>query len=556
LPLFAACARAPRRALQTGRPPSHKRSHENPTPAKKYCPLSLRQNIAFGAATAAYQVEGGWNAKGKGPSIWDRFVRPSEKGGCGCIAEGATGDVAADHYTRFQQDVDLMRSLGIRHYRFSISWPRLMPQGAKGTPVSKEGVAFYKALVKSLRQAGITPVATLYHWDLPHALQEKYGGFAAENPERFAEDFAAYADAAFGALSGGEAGVDEWITFNEPISICSLGYGIGIFAPGSMGGKAGEHKCGHALLLAHAAAAKVYNAKYRARSNGKGKLSIALDGKYGKPWSSNSPADKKAADAFTLFQFGWMADPLYFGDYPQEMRRAYDASSGAQLPAFTEKQKADLKASKPDALSLNFYTSYWVKAPDGGVIDAAGKIARAGKVPFNVTYGEGPGGAKIGPVAASGWLFVTPDAFGQTLEWLSKRYGSPEIWVTENGVSVEKEDTLVPPAVLRDSFRVNYFDKYLGAMCRVMAKADSKVRVTKYFAWSVSVAFFAGGFGWCWTGERNTRTTTLAKKTNPFPPFFPSSTPTNNNSSWTTWSGSTATQNGLASSGSTTNPAP
>jgi beta-glucosidase len=419
-------------------------------------------------------------------------VRPREQGGCGCVAEGATGDVAADHFNRFREDIALMQSLGIRHYRLSLSWPRLIPQGVVGkggggkngtlaAGVSAEGVAFYKTLVRALRAASITPVATLYHWDLPHALQDAYGGFAAEDPTRFAADFAAYADVAFSELSGPGL-VDEWITFNEPISICSLGYGQGIFAPGVKGGKDGEHRCGHALLLAHAAAAKVYNEKgYRARSGGKGKLSIALDGKWGRPWAPNDASDLKAADAFTLFQFGWMADPLYFGDYPPEMRRAYGSKS---LPFFTEKQRADLRASKPDALSLNFYTSYWVKNPDAM---KNGAQAPAGTIPYNVTYGWGPGGAKIGAQAASSWLFVAPDAFRSTLEWLSARYGSPEIWVTENGVSVKGEHEARPPAVLRDAFRVDYFSRYLGALCRAVSSPASgvKVNLTKYFSWSL-----------------------------------------------------------------------
>jgi beta-glucosidase len=396
--------------------------------------------------------------------------------------------VAADHYNRFLEDVKLMKDLGIKHYRFSISWPRLLPQGAKGSRVSPDGVRFYKELVRALRAARIEPVATLYHWDLPQALQDKYGGFAAQDPNVFAEDFANYADVAFRELSG-PGMIEEWITFNEPISICSLGYGSGIFAPGSKGGKQGEHRCGHALLLAHAAAAKVFNAKYRARSPaGKAKLSIALDGKYGKPWDEDNAADRKAADLYTLFQFGWMADPLFFGDYPQEMRRAYK-TTGADLPTFTEQQKRDLKAAKPDALSVNYYTSYWVRRPEEAVMARDGRILTTGKIPYNATYGNGPGGKKIGPVAASEWLFVTPDSFGQTLQWLSARYGSPEVWVTENGVSVEGEGETQPPAVLRDSFRVGYFRDYLASMCKAMTGGGAKVRVTKYFAWSVSFWF-------------------------------------------------------------------
>lgn len=464
---------------KNAQPETNQKTKQHETkPKQQNSPLDLRSKIAFGAATAAYQIEGGWDADGKGPSIWDRWVRPRDQGGCGCVAEGATGDVAADHYNRFRDDVALMQSLGVKYYRLSISWPRLVPRGVVGEGgggVSAEGVAFYKSLIRALRAAGIAPTATLYHWDLPQALQDAYGGFAAADPARFAADFAAYAEVAFRELSGPGL-VDEWITFNEPISICSLGYGTGIFAPGSAGGKEGEHRCGHALLLAHAAAAKVYNDQgFRARSGGKGRLSIALDGKWGRPWSPSDGADAKAADAFTLFQFGWMADPLYFGDYPPEMRRAH----GGSLPRFTERQRADLRAAKPDALSLNFYTSYWVKAPD---VAKQGKPVPAGSLPYNVTYGNGPDNAKIGPVAASSWLFVTPDAFASTLTWLSRRYGSPEIWVTENGVSVEGEHEGRPPAVLRDGFRVDYFRRYLGAMCRAVAGG---ARVTKYFAWSL-----------------------------------------------------------------------
>ena len=183
------------------------------------CTTAMRKRIAWGVATSSYQIEGAWDADGKGLSIWDTFTDPAK----GEIAGNATGRVAIDHYHRYQADVKLMRKLGIKTYRLSVSWPRVVPSGAAGSGVNAKGIGFYKNLVKALKAAGITPVVTLYHWDLPQALQDKYGGFMSP---KLAADFAYYADAVFGALE--PLGVKWFLTFNEPMSICNLGYNNGV----------------------------------------------------------------------------------------------------------------------------------------------------------------------------------------------------------------------------------------------------------------------------------------------------------------------------------------
>ncbi|GBF91257.1 beta-glucosidase [Raphidocelis subcapitata] len=427
-------------------------------PPPESCPEQLRESIVWGGAASAYQIEGGWDADGKGPSIWDTFT---QKGGE--TEFNMTGNVANDFYNRWPEDVATMKRLGVKTYRMSIAWARIVPSGLAGSPVNPAGVAFYRTLITELLKAGIVPAVTMFHWDLPQGLQDKYGGFHAAGPE-FQDAFVYYADVLFRELG---PLVNLWMTFNEPLSICELGYGIGIFAPGIKAGHPGQYKCGHNLLLAHAKTYRLYREKYYAQQ--KGKISMALDGKWGYPWS-DKPEDKAAAQAWVEFSYGWMADPAYFGDYPASMR----AAMGAALPKFTPEQSAMLKGSM-DYFAVNFYCGYFVKAPKPG-----------SALPFE-TSSKGPDGEWVGEPSDSFWLFRTPDGLRKTLVWLDRRYSvdgrKVEFTISENGVSGPGEDVKELPGVLNDQYRLRYYSSYLDELCKAIT-VDG-VKFTTYWAWSL-----------------------------------------------------------------------
>ncbi|GBF90818.1 beta-glucosidase-like [Raphidocelis subcapitata] len=430
-----------------------------PPPAPGNCTPELRRRIGWGVATAAYQVEGGWDEGGRSPSVWDVFAHKP-----GTTAGGATGDVACDMYHKYEEDFELMARLGIRHYRLSLSWSRLLPQGGAGTPVSPEGLAFYNRLIDAMLARGIEPYVTLYHWDLPQVLQDAYGGFL--DGARFVPDFAYYAAAAFEAFGGR---VKNWITFNEPWVVCKLHYGDGTFAPGIPFGLAGQYACGHTLLLAHAAAAALYARQYYKPSQ-RGRLGVALSMTWHEPGSA-SEADARAAQNARDSEIGWFADPLFGGDYPESLRRTV----GAALPAFSDAERAAFAAHPLDFLGINFYTA---------------RYAFSDGTPWGFAPSEtDAAGAPIGPRAQSSWLLVVPWAFRRLLLYVSGRYGGPEVFVTENGVSVPGEAGVADPAAAaRDAFRTDFYRGYLDSLCTAVAEGAN---VTRYFAWS-----FMDNFEW------------------------------------------------------------
>jgi beta-glucosidase len=343
------------------------------------------------------------------------------------------GDVAVGHYHLWREDVALMKALGLRHYRLSIAWPRVLPGGGRGTAPNAAGLAWYRALLLELRAAGISPVVTLYHWDLPQALQDAYGGFL---DGQLADDYAYYADVVFGAL--GDL-VGHWLTFSEPMSICQLGYGIGVFAPGVAGGARGQYRCGHTLLLAHAKAVQLYRQKYQAAQGGR--IGMAVSGHWGRPHNASRPADADAVEAYLQFQIGWMADPLWRGDYPQAMR-----DTQPDLPALDDEARALLLGSA-DFLALNVYTAHFVRA--------APEDAPAAQQ-FEEMLTDA-GGAAPGNASDVFWLYSAPDAMRGLLGWASARYGRPEIWVAESGVPAPGEAGRPLHDALSDGFRVEYY---------------------------------------------------------------------------------------------------
>ncbi len=396
---------------------------------------ALSQRFLWGAATAAYQIEGAAFEDGRGESIWDRFCRTPGK-----VANGDTGDVACDHYHRYRDDVALMRSLGLDAYRFSIAWPRLFATGSG--PLNPKGVAFYDRLVDELLQAGIEPFATLYHWDLPQPLEDAGGWPNIETAERFAD----YAAACFEALGDR---VSNWITINEPWCVASLGYVQGAQAPGKTDESLG-FLAGHTLLAAHGRAVQRFR-------------EICPDGSIGitinpSPFHpvTDSPADRSAA-ARSNESNGWFLDPIYFGDYPAVMREAH----GNLLPEFTDDQRTAV-GSPVDFIGLNYYFRGVVADdPDG---------------PGLRTRWAPPSG---NDETAMGWE-IYPDGLAEILHWTADRYGNPLVYVTESGAAFE--DTVSADGRIHDAQRRAYLESHFRAALRAR---DAGVRLGGYFVWSL-----------------------------------------------------------------------
>jgi beta-glucosidase len=389
----------------------------------------------WGSATSAYQIEGSPLADGAGPSIWQRFVRTP-----GMVRDGDTGDVACDHYRRYADDVKLMRELGLKAYRFSIAWARVLPEG-RGR-VNPQGLGFYDRLVDTLLENGIEPLATLYHWDLPAALDDR-GGWL--NPD-VAGWFADYAAVVFRALDGR---VKTWATLNEPWVVTDGGYLHGALAPG--------HRnlfeapiASHHLLRAHGAAVQAYRAEGRHRVG----LVVNIEPKYP---ASDDPADLAAtarADAYMNRQY---LDPVFHRRYPEKLREVF-GEAWPDWPA----ADFDLIAQPIDFLGVNYYTRSVTRHDD-----AAWPVRAAG-VKQRATHTE------------TGWE-VYAQGLTDTLTWVRDRYGNPPVYVTENG-SAFYDPPVAEGDVLHDPLRVDYLRKHLRALHAAIAQGCD---VRGYMAWSL-----------------------------------------------------------------------
>lgn len=323
-----------------------------------------------------------------------------------------------------------------------------MPTGRK--PVNQAGVDFYKQLVDTLKKNGIEPAVTLYHWDLPQALQDE-GGW--QNKEVVVPAFAEYSDVMFDALGDK---VKMWYTINEPWSSAVLGHGLGTFAPGIKDQTKAVYEAGHHQLLAHAAAAKIYREKYQQKQQGK--IGIVLSTQYKEPKCDSNPNDVAAAERNLQFYLGWFASPIFKGDYPEVMKER----AGERLPAFTDAEKADVKGSA-DFLGLNTYSSSLVTSKDSA---GGGYFA---------DMGTSSSGDPAWPKGESSWLYIAPTGMRKLLQWVKKEYDSPIVYITENGVDVAGESSLVEGAALDDDARVTYLQDYLAEVAK--AKKYDKVDV-------------------------------------------------------------------------------
>jgi len=439
---------------------------------------SADPDFLWGSATASYQVEGAVHEDGRGDTVWDIFSHTPGK-----VANGDTGDVADDSYHRYQEDIDILKNMGLNSYRFSIAWSRIFPDG--DGEINQAGVDHYNKVIDALVKADIVPFATLFHWDTPLALEARYGGWLSPEIE---QSFVKYADACFAAFGDR---VKNWLTLNEPMTVALVGYSAGVHAPGrcsdrtlcAQGNSTTEpYIVAHNMLNSHAAVVQLYRAKYQQAQGGK--IGITLNTDFGYPFKASSPEDVAAANRYVEFQAGWYADPVFFGHYPESMVQLV----GDRLPSFTPEQAARIKGSW-DFYGLNHYSSNFVQAkdvtgPSGGWDDD--QQSSVGKV--------GPDGNLNGAQAASPWLTVVPEGFYEVLTWVSKRYGNPPIYVTENGCDVPGESQMAMADALEDDFRVFFYSSYLANMQRARSEG---VNVRGYFAWSLLDNFeWADGYNY------------------------------------------------------------
>ncbi|KAL6338495.1 hypothetical protein AAG906_020592 [Vitis piasezkii] len=414
-------------------------------------------DFLFGVATSAYQVEGASKEGNRGASIWDAFSHTQGK-----ICDGSNGDVAVDQYHRYLEDVDIISKLGFGAYRFSISWSRIFPDGL-GTKVNDEGIAYYNNLINALLDKGIEPYVTLYHWDLPLYLHESMGGWLNEQIVKY---FAIYAETCFASFGDR---VKNWITLNEPLQTAVNGYGVGIFAPGRQEHSSTEpYLVAHHQLLAHAAAVSIYRNKYKDKQGGQ--IGLVVDCEWAEAFSDKIE-DKVAAARRLDFQLGWFLDPIYFGDYPEVMHEKL----GDRLPKFSEEQIA-LLTNSVDFVGLNHYTSRFIAHNESSVEHDFYKDQKLERI------AEWDGGEVIGEKAASPWLYVVPWGIRKVLNYIAQRYNSPPIYVTENGMDDEDNDTSPLHEMLDDKLRVFYFKGYLASVAQAIKDG---VDVRGYFAWSL-----------------------------------------------------------------------
>lgn len=398
--------------------------------------LRFPEGFLWGAATSAYQIEGSPLADGAGPSIWHRFSHTP-----GLVRDDDNGDVACDHYRLWKSDIALMRELGLTAYRFSISWSRVLPDGTGR--VNSKGLDFYRRLVDELRASGIRPFATLYHWDLPAALDDR-GGWCNRDVAGW---FAEYAAIAYQAL---DDRVETWATLNEPWVISDGGYLFGALAPGHRN-RFETPLVAHNLLRAHGAAVASYRAFSSRPAIG---IVVNLEPKYPATRSAADLSATRRADAYMNRQF---LDPIFLGRYPEEFQEIY----GEAWPEFPDTDFSEIRRPV-DFLGVNYYTRGVMRHDDDDW------LLRATRVP-----------QKESVHTETGWE-VFPQGLTDTLRWVSERYGRPALYVTENGAAFY--DPPHAEEVVEDPLRVSYLRDHLSAARQSIADG---VDLRGYFAWSL-----------------------------------------------------------------------
>jgi beta-glucosidase len=426
--------------------------------------LAFPPGFTWGAATAAYQIEGAPTADGKGPSVWDTFSHTPGK-----IRGGDTGDIACDSYRRYAEDADLLKELGLNSYRFSISWPRILPSG--DGPVNQAGLDHYRAMLDALAERGIDAAATLFHWDLPQALQDRGGWASREVAQRFA-DYAAIVGEALGDR------VSRWITLNEPHVVAELGYHLGIHAPG-LCDRTPAAAAAHHLLLGHGLATAALRSVLPASAEVG--ITLSMQAIRVAP-ASNSPEAAELLEQARLIadanSNGLFLEPVIFGRYPEH------ATTPLLPPAgLIESGDMETIAAPVDFVGVNYYFPMHLRAGDPASLkrnEEPSPVGVRGVVEYR------PEGMEETPM---GWL-VDPEGLYELLMRVSKDAPGLPLMVTENGRAAE--DYVTPEGAVNDIERIRYLHLHLDAAARAIRDG---VNLTGYYVWSLLDNFeWAAGY--------------------------------------------------------------
>ncbi|CAN6585533.1 unnamed protein product [Malus baccata var. baccata] len=432
----------------------------------------------IGVGTSAAQTEGAAEEEGRSPSVWDHRAKILP----GAIRDSKKFSKAIDGYRRYMEDIQLVKELGVNSYRFSISWSRILPKGSISGGVNQLGVDHYNRLINELIRNGIEPFVTIYHFDLPQVLQEKYGGLMNH---MFVKDFSDYAELCF-KLFGDR--VRHWFTINEPNVLAQYGYEIGIAPPGrcslpqgrcglgspprcmvpvgpcNFGGNSSTEPyiAAHHIILAHATAVKLYKERYQVEQNGE--IGIVLATKYFKPYSS-SQEDQAAAKRLFDFYLGWFMGPLVFGKYPQSMRELVKE----RLPTFSIEEKSLVKGNL-GFVGINYYESVHAKY-------------RPPPPAENLSYSfdswaEEKDIKDVPGASENHW----PQGLQKLMNYVKNEYRSPQIYISENGYGNPRNDRLPLDEQAKDPNRISYIARHLYWLNQAMKNGTN---VKGYFCWAM-----------------------------------------------------------------------
>ena len=427
--------------------------------------LRFPPDFVLGSATAAYQVEGAAHEDGRGPSIWDTFSHTPGK-----VWNGDNGDIACDHYHLLEEDLDLMAGIGLDAYRFSISWPRIQPTG--GGPANQSGIDFYNRLIDGLLARNIRPIATLYHWDLPQALEDDGGWTVRSTAEAFA-DYATIVGQAFGDR------VDTWTTLNEPWCSAYLGYGQGGHAPGRTD-PAAALQAVHHLNLAHGLGVQAL----RAASTGGPSYSVTLNFHVLRDGGNGADEAMRRIDALANRAF---TSPMLLGEYPEDL---LEDTAGVTDWAFVKEGDLALIQQPIDVLGVNYYSTATVRLWDqtSSKQNADGHKASGGTAwPGSddvVEFVQQPG-----PHTAMGWN-IAPDGLEELLRSLHRQFPDQPLMITENGAAFD--DVVLPDGSIDDAEREDYLRRHFTAAHRAM---QAGVDLRGYLVWSL-LDNFEWGYGY------------------------------------------------------------
>ncbi|XP_041976154.1 myrosinase 1-like [Aricia agestis] len=414
----------------------------------------------FGSATASHQIEGAWNASGKTPHIWDVFAHTVP----GAISDGSNGDVACDSYRLWREDVKMAADLGLDFYRFSISWPRILPSGFPNH-INEEGVRYYRELMDGLLEVGIEPVVTIYHWELPQSLQD-LGGWT--NP-LVVDWYADYARVLFTLYADR---VKTWITLNEPMVFCEATYTLGSHAPGILSPGIGNFLCNRHALLAHAKAWRIYDQEFRHKYHGK--LALTNNLLWFEPDEGHGD---EVAELVRELGAGMYSHPIYSkeGGWPPVIEKIIAERSRRQgypksrLPPFTKEEIKFIRGTY-DFYGFNYYTARLARWAKPG--EVLGKWPHFGTDELNISLVVKPEWKK----SPLDWFIIYPEGIRRQMKWLKRKYGNIEIFIMENGLAN------IDPR-LDDTDRVDFYREHLRQV--LLSIYEDGVNVTGYTAWSL-----------------------------------------------------------------------